>query len=59
MPGRQKGSSSKRGFAGMDKDKQREIAGKGGQQSGGSFSEDPERASEAGRKGGESRGPKT
>ena len=47
------GKGSKRGFGGMDKDKQREIASKGGKASGGNFAEDPERASEAGRKGGQ------
>jgi general stress protein YciG len=38
----------------MDEDKQRNIASKGGKESGGNFKNDPERASEAGRKGGES-----
>jgi general stress protein YciG len=47
-------SGGGRGFAGMDKDKQREIASKGGSASGGNFKNDPERASEAGRKGGSS-----
>jgi general stress protein YciG len=41
-----------RGFASMDKDKQREIASKGGKSSGGNFKNDPSRASEAGKKGG-------
>lgn len=45
--------TSKRGFASMDDDKQREIASKGGQESGGNFKNDPERAAEAGRKGGQ------
>ena len=50
---------SKRGFASMDEDKQREIARKGGQSQGkennpGNFANDPQRASEAGRKGGSS-----
>ena len=54
-------SNDGRGFAGMDPEKQREIASKGGQSQGrennpGNFANDPERASEAGRKGGESRG---
>lgn len=44
--------ASKRGFASMDEAKQREIASKGGKASGGNFKNDPERASEAGRKGG-------
>jgi len=43
-----------RGFASMDQKKQREIASKGGRASGGNFKNDPERASEAGRKGGQS-----
>ncbi len=45
--------TSKRGFASMDEDKQREIAAKGGRESGGNFKNDPERAAEAGRKGGQ------
>jgi len=44
---------SRRGFAAMDQAKQREIASKGGRASGGNFRNDPARASEAGRKGGE------
>ncbi|MGV1873736.1 general stress protein [Agrobacterium rosae] len=48
------GDTSKRGFASMDDDKQRDIASKGGQASGGNFANDPARASEAGKKGGES-----
>ncbi len=44
--------SRNRGFAAMDKDKQREIASKGGKASGGNFKNDPQRASEAGKKGG-------
>lgn len=47
-----KGDTSKRGFASMDEDKQRDIASKGGKESGGNFKNDPERASEAGREGG-------
>lgn len=43
---------SNRGFAAMDEETQREIASKGGQASGGNFKYDPQRASEAGRKGG-------
>lgn len=46
------GSSSKRGFAAMDEETQRKIASKGGQASGGNFKNDPDRAREAGRKGG-------
>lgn len=53
MPNNKKGSSN-RGFASMDDDKQRGVAGKGGKESGGNFKSYPERASEAGRKGGES-----
>lgn len=45
--------SSKRGFASMSPDKQREIASKGGKASGGNFKNNPERAREAGKKGGE------
>ena len=49
-------NTSKRGFASMDEEKQREIARKGGANVPGekrSFSKDRELASEAGRKGGE------
>ncbi len=42
----------KRGFAAMDSNKQREIASKGGKASKGNFKNNPQRASEAGRKGG-------
>jgi general stress protein YciG len=48
--------TSKRGFASMDEDKQRDIASKGGQSvpdEKRSFSQDRELASEAGQKGGE------
>lgn len=44
--------SGKQGFASMDEDKQRAIASKGGKASGGNFKNNPQRASEAGRKGG-------
>jgi general stress protein YciG len=44
--------SSRRGFAAMDPERQREIASKGGKASGGNFKNNPQRASEAGRKGG-------
>lgn len=47
------GDTSNRGFASMDEEKQRDIASEGGKASGGNFKNDPERASEAGRKGGE------
>jgi general stress protein YciG len=40
-----------RGFASMDSAKQREIASKGGKASGGNFANNPQRASEAGKKG--------
>lgn len=49
----QGGGSSSRGFASMDKERQREIASEGGKASGGNFANDRERASEAGRKGGQ------
>ena len=45
--------NSNRGFASMDPDKQKEIASKGGQASGGNFANDPSRASKAGKKGAE------
>jgi len=38
----------------MDEKKQRDIASKGGRASGGNFANDPERAAEAGSKGGHS-----
>ena len=44
-------ATSKRGFASMDEQKQREIASKGGKASGGNFAHDRQKASEAGRKG--------
>lgn len=53
---KQGSSSSNRGFAGMDEDKQRDIASKGGSSvdpEDRSFSKDHELAAEAGRKGGE------
>lgn len=43
--------TSNRGFASMDPDRQREIASEGGKASGGNFANDPQRASEAGKKG--------
>lgn len=46
------GNKDKRGFASMDEQKQREIASKGGKASGGNFKNNPQRASEAGKKGG-------
>jgi general stress protein YciG len=56
----QKAQSSKRGFASMDPQKQREIARKGGESVPNekrSFSRDPALAAAAGRKGGHSVGP--
>jgi general stress protein YciG len=50
-------STSNRGFASMDREKQRAIASKGGQSVPAekrSFSQDPQLAAQAGRKGGES-----
>ncbi len=48
-----------RGFAGMDEEKRRAIASKGGRSQGkennpGNFANNPKRAQEAGRKGGQS-----
>lgn len=57
--GNQGGDTSKRGFASMDEDKQREIASQGGKaahESGNAHEFTPEEAREAGRKGGEARG---
>ena len=54
--GQKSSDTSKRGYASMDDDKQREIASKGGEASGGNFKNDPERAAEAGKKGGQSSG---
>ena len=51
--------TSKRGFASMDAEKQKEIASKGGKaahQKGTAHEFTPEEAREAGRKGGEARG---
>lgn len=51
--------TSNRGFASMDQQKQREIASKGGQSvppEKRSFSQDPQLAAEAGRKGGQASG---
>lgn len=44
--------SGKQGFASMDETKQKAIASKGGKASGGNFKNNPQRASEAGKKGG-------
>lgn len=51
MADRSNEGKSNRGFAAMDDDKQRKIASQGGKASGGNFANDPERASEAGKKG--------
>lgn len=54
--GGQGGQGSKRGFAGMDEEKQREIAAKGGRAShekGNAHEFSSEEAREAGRKGGQ------
>lgn len=47
------GSTSNRGFASMDKNKQRAIAAAGGRASSGSFTKGDPRASAAGRRGAE------
>ena len=47
------GNTSKRGFASMDKDKQRAIAAAGGRASTGNFRHDRKRASKLGRIGGQ------
>ncbi|MCP2290753.1 general stress protein [Nocardia amikacinitolerans] len=44
-------ADNQRGFAAMDSEQQRRIASLGGKASGGSFDNDPRRASEAGKKG--------
>jgi general stress protein YciG len=54
MADRDQSQTSNRGFASMDEKKQRDIASKGGQASGGNFANDPGRAAEAGHKGGQS-----
>lgn len=54
--GNQGGNNSKRGFASMDPEQQKEIASKGGKashESGNAHEFDSEEAREAGRKGGE------
>lgn len=48
-------NTSNRGFASMSDDKQRDIASKGGQASGGQFKEGGRKAKEAGKKGAEER----
>ena len=44
-------AKSNRGFRGMDPELQRQIASKGGKASGGNFKNNPQRASEAGKRG--------
>lgn len=44
-------ATDNRGFASMDAKEQKEAASKGGSASGGNFKSDPQRASEAGKKG--------
>ena len=46
-------TNEKRGFGAMDEERQREIASKGGQMSGGNFKNNPGRAAEAGHRGGQ------
>ncbi len=46
--------AGKRGFASMNKDKVKKIAAMGGRASGGNFKHNPDRAREAGRRGGQS-----
>lgn len=56
---RSSGGTSNRGFASMDQNKQREIARMGGESvppEKRSFSQNPELAAAAGRKGGQARG---
>lgn len=43
--------AGKQGFASMNEDRRREIASMGGSASPGNFKNDPQRASEAGKKG--------
>lgn len=52
-------ATSDRGFASMDKQKQKDIASEGGKSQGaqnnpGNFANDPQKASKAGQKGGQS-----
>lgn len=46
-------NTSKRGFASMDVEKQRQIASMGGKASGGNFARNRKKASAAGRTGGQ------
>ena len=47
------GDTSKRGLASADDETKQRVASAGGSASGGNFANDPQRASEAGSKGGE------
>ena len=47
----EKQQKQQRGFAAMDEEQQARIASEGGKASSGNFANDPERASEAGKKG--------
>jgi uncharacterized protein len=47
------GNTSKRGLASADEETKQRVASQGGQASGGNFANDPQRASEAGQKGGQ------
>jgi uncharacterized protein len=53
MADKSSSDTSNRGFASMAEAKQRAIASKGGKASGGNFANNPRRAAEAGRKGGQ------
>lgn len=45
-------NNHKKGFASLSPERRKELASKGGRNSGGNFKHDPKRASEAGKKGG-------
>jgi uncharacterized protein len=53
MPDRNQSHTSNRGLASIDEHRRREIASAGGHASGGNFKNDPQRAADAGRKGGQ------
>jgi len=46
-------NTGNQGFTSMDENQQREIASLGGKQSGGNFQQDRQKASRAGKKGGQ------
>jgi uncharacterized protein len=50
------GNTAKRGLASADDQTKQRVASMGGQASGGNFANDPQRASQAGQKGGQSQG---